>query len=248
MSRFDPKAVSNGHFAAILDAFHAEFGGKIIPSNLCKVDADYMNAQHSVMDGVTRMKVDIFTPFLGEKIASLFNANMVRIGCTTHVRVQLHKHGHVPCFNIMGDELSYLYDNGNPYFVELRDGHFSERFNISEFDKMNPHGAELPLFYDYLKTTYFPGLVLSTIINDFRSTVNSVEMSRKIYHLAAANHQVQQGQGEFEYIASIKDKRGAVSESHPFKAHNLENAFFVAKFLFNDFELLGLQKVLANGK
>ena len=141
----------------------------------------------------------------------------------------------------MNDEVSSLYDSGNPYFFELNDGHFKKRIAISELDKINTE--DKPILFELLKNVYFPKMAIGLKVHDFRSFANTLEYYKKTHNLAAIHNQVQQGKGELTYVATFEESNGNVTESESFKAHNLENALQVAKFLFNDREVTGLRKV-----
>ena len=241
MNHIDIKNISNGSFAALIDMFETEYGNQRLKHQEYVIEANYEKAVLDEDGSAVQMQADIFTPFLNARIASFFNVDRVRIGCQTHLRALLYKYNYSPTFNILSDEVSSLYDNGNPYFLELNDGHFKKRIAISELDKIHPQGH--PILFELLKNVYFPQMAISLKVHDFRSFANTLEHYKKTHNLAAIHTQVQQGKGKLTYIATFEESNGNVTESESFKAHNLENALQVAKFLFNGREVTSLRKV-----
>jgi len=241
MDNFSPKEFSAVRFIGLMQTV---FGSKPIAYNDYSVNVDFDNAVLSDDQTKIRVAVNIYTPYLGDKIAKLFETNMVRIGCKTHVNFQLLNAEMKPTFSILNDELYSLFDEGNPYFFEVDKGMTTTVIPIADIDQLN--SDELPMIYEALRAVYFNEACIKMAMHNYKGLVQIFETNRKMQHLILTMKQVQNATGQFDYVALIYNKQGhpaLVHETEAFKANNLANAVSVAELIYSDKIVVGVHRV-----
>lgn len=233
------KSFSAVRFLGLAHTHH----GSAFPYNLLEVQADFDGAVLENDGANARLRVDVLTPFLHDSIANLFNAQSVRIGCTTHINLLIYMYTRKPANTLLSDDLKEVLSRANPYYFEIHHtDNVVQIVPVSDLDELDANN--IPMLLEVLKTLYFPAYNIVKAVMEFRENVNFMNGAVETLQQNSINEQIQNDKGNVLYIATLKDEQGNTKNSHHFKAYGLINAATVAQALFTKYDIIGVQQVI----